>query len=125
MNISGISDLGSRELNSRLQVKSPGRDVAGSSSTEPAQPKVDNTQSGTQKVLDKAEVEAVVNSANEVLKTVNIGLQFAFDKDVGRMVVKLIDSETQDVLKQFPSEEVLALSKALEKMQSALIKQVV
>jgi len=99
--------------------------VAGSSSTEPAQPKVDNTQSGTQKVLDKAEVEAVVNSANEVLKTVNIGLQFAFDKDVGRMVVKLIDSETQDVLKQFPSEEVLALSKALEKMQSALIKQVV
>jgi len=35
-------------------------------------------------------------------------------------VVKLVDSETGDVIRQFPSDEMLAISKAIGQMQEQL-----
>lgn len=37
-------------------------------------------------------------------------LEFSIDEDSGRNVVKVIDSDSGDVIRQFPSEEVLKLS---------------
>jgi flagellar protein FlaG len=39
------------------------------------------------------------------------------------MVVKVIDRETQDVIRQIPSQEMLDLAQALDKLQGLLIKQ--
>jgi len=50
-------------------------------------------------------------------------LTFSVDKDSGRTVVKVIDSSTNEVIRQFPSEEMLALSNALDKITGLLIKQ--
>ena len=50
-------------------------------------------------------------------------LLFSIDDDTGRTIVKIVDSQTDEVIRQMPSEEVLAISKAIDKLQGLLIKQ--
>ncbi|WON73600.1 flagellar protein FlaG [Nitrosospira sp. Is2] len=48
-------------------------------------------------------------------------MEFSLDSDSGRVVVKIIDSATQEVVRQIPMEEMLALAKALDKFQGLLL----
>lgn len=50
-------------------------------------------------------------------------LLFSIDDDTGHTVIKIVDSSTDEVIKQIPSEEFLAIAKALDKLQGLLIKQ--
>ena len=43
--------------------------------------------------------------------------------DMGVAVVKVIDKDSNKVIRQIPSEEVLQISKALDKLQGLLVKQ--
>lgn len=70
------------------------------------------------KELDKA-VEAV----NEFVGAVNTDLRFAVDDESGRTVVKVIDVNTKEVIKQYPSEEMLAIAKALDSIKGLLVQQ--
>ena len=38
-------------------------------------------------------------------------------------MVKVIDSNTQEVIKQIPSEEMIAIAKALDKLKGLLLQQ--
>lgn len=49
-------------------------------------------------------------------------LRFSIDEDTGITVVKLIDTQTQTVLRQIPTQEVIEISKALDKLQGLLVK---
>ena len=68
-------------------------------------------------------VAAAVQSANAYVQSVSSSLQFSLDKDTGHTVVKMIDTETEEVLRQFPSEEMLAISKSIDRMQGLLINR--
>lgn len=70
------------------------------------------------------ELKAAVESANEALKANKSDLQFTLDPDLKKPVVKIIDRETKDVLRQIPSVEMLELSKAIEKMQGVLVSKI-
>jgi flagellar protein FlaG len=50
-------------------------------------------------------------------------LQFSLDKDSGKTVVKVMDTETNEVIRQIPTEEVLALSQAVDKFKGLLLRQ--
>ncbi|MFN3566730.1 MAG: flagellar protein FlaG [Burkholderiaceae bacterium] len=41
-------------------------------------------------------------------------LTFEFDEDTRRVIVKLVDTRTREVLRQIPSEEALAIARALQ-----------
>ncbi|MDR2014253.1 MAG: flagellar protein FlaG [Azoarcus sp.] len=69
-------------------------------------------------------VRESVEKINEFIRPYVTSLQFSLDKDLGKIVVKIMDSETNEVIKQFPSEEALALAKALEKVAGLFLKQV-
>ena len=49
-------------------------------------------------------------------------VEFSLDADSGRVVVKIIDRATQEVVRQIPMEEMLALAKALDKFQGLLLQ---
>lgn len=68
-------------------------------------------------------VAAAVQSANAYVQSVSSSLQFSLDQDSGRTVVKMVDTETAEVLRQFPSEEMLAISKSIDRMQGLLINR--
>ena len=55
-------------------------------------------------------------------KTAN-SLQFSIDEDLGVSIVKVIDTESKKTIRQIPTEEVLDIAKALDKLQGLLIKQ--
>ena len=71
----------------------------------------------------RAQVEEAAKAVNDFLKPINNSLQFQLDEDTGQTVVKGIDTATKDVIRQFPSEEMLSIAKAIDKMKGLLIHQ--
>jgi flagellar protein FlaG len=62
------------------------------------------------------EVQAVVDKLNEFMQNGQRNLNFSVDKDTDNVVVKVMDKQTQEVIRQFPSEETLKLTKHIEGM---------
>jgi flagellar protein FlaG len=46
-------------------------------------------------------------------------LQFDVDEDTDRTVVRVMDKETGELIRQIPSEEILALAKQMQEMRDA------
>lgn len=73
-----------------------------------------------------AQVERAIERLKQSIKPALANtLQFEIDKGTGRTVVKIIDSETKTIVRQIPSEEVIAISEALDRVQSrgVLVRQ--
>jgi len=93
----------------------------GSGST-PAQPP--QTVVPTEKTeASRQQVEDAVKSVNEFLKPINDSIQFSIDDDTGISIIKVIDIATKDVIRQFPSEEMLSIAKAIDQMKGLLVQQ--
>ena len=73
--------------------------------------------------LSAKELADVVQMANKALKLNNSNLKFMMDPDSTKPIVQIVDQETQEVLKQIPSVEMLKIAKALEKMQGVLMSR--
>lgn len=67
-------------------------------------------------------VTEAVDKIRQFVNPINDSIQFSIDEDSGRTVVKVVDLQTQEVIKQIPSEEALNLAKALDKLQGLLIQ---
>jgi flagellar protein FlaG len=68
-------------------------------------------------------VVAAVQAANDYVQATSTSIQFSLDEDTGHTVVKMVDKETAEVLRQFPSEEMLAISRSIDRMQGLLINR--
>ena len=68
-------------------------------------------------------VSEAVTSINQSMNTLARGLEFSIDTDSKRTVVKVIDQETKELIRQIPTEEALEIAQALEQAQGLLIKQ--
>lgn len=78
----------------------------------------------TQKAeASRQELEDAVKQVNDFLKPINDSIQFNLDDDTGKTIVKVIDLATKDVIRQFPSEEMLSIAKAIDKMKGLLVQQ--
>lgn len=71
----------------------------------------------------RQQVEDAVKSVNEFLKPINDSIQFSIDDDTGISIIKVIDIATKDVIRQFPSEEMLSIAKAIDQMKGLLVQQ--
>ena len=63
-----------------------------------------------------------LKSINTVLQVRSPDLEFSFDSDSARTIVKVVDTKTHEVIRQMPSEEALQIAKALEHLESLLIR---
>lgn len=59
--------------------------------------------------LTPAQLDKVAQQLQDFVSEMNRGLEFTVDKDSGRDVIKVIDKSSGDLVKQYPSEEVLTL----------------
>lgn len=62
---------------------------------------------------------AAAQEANRKLAEKASELTIEFDDDLGRMIFRLVDTRTREVVRQIPSEEVLAIARALATDASA------
>jgi flagellar protein FlaG len=51
-----------------------------------------------------------------------VSLDFQVDEDTGIHVVKVLDTDTKEVIRQFPSEEILAIAKAFDTVKGLLVR---
>jgi flagellar protein FlaG len=70
-----------------------------------------------------AEIAQAVEEMRTAIAPVAQNLRFSIDKDIGRTIVKVVDASTDEVIRQIPSEEIVAIAKAMDKLQGLLIKQ--
>ena len=71
-----------------------------------------------------ADVRDAADKINTVLQTLaSSNLEFSVDQDSGQTIVRVVDTETKDVIRQIPNEEALAIAKSLGKVQGLLIHQ--
>lgn len=59
------------------------------------------------------ELNAAVNSMRDYAQNTQSELSFSIDKDTGRTVIKVLDKKSQEVIRQIPAEEVMALARHL------------
>ncbi|MDP5290696.1 flagellar protein FlaG [Oceanimonas sp. CHS3-5] len=97
-------------------------------STQPAGNEATQTNQAVQAVdktqkseLSGKQLEEMAEQVESFVSTFNRGLQFRVDEDSGRHVVTVLDSDTGDVVRQIPSEELLDVITRLNEASRGLI----
>jgi flagellar protein FlaG len=67
-------------------------------------------------------VEDAVKRLADFVAPTQSQISFSIDEDSGMRIVKILDTQSKEVIRQFPSEEAIALAQALDKIQGLLIK---
>jgi flagellar protein FlaG len=71
---------------------------------------------------DPKEVQQRVEELNAAMKQHASSILFSIDEESGRTIVKVVDTDTDTVLRQYPSKELLAISKQIDKFQGMFIQ---
>lgn len=101
----------------------PTRDVASVS------PAVDEQQAPPVAQAAKAaqpspeQLDRAMSEVRRMVAPVARNLQFSIDDATGRSVVKVVDASTNEVIRQIPSEELLQITRSLDKLSGLFVKQ--
>ncbi|MGB7480084.1 MAG: flagellar protein FlaG [Burkholderiaceae bacterium] len=101
----------------------PGATGAKPAATPAAVAAADIAVPATAPVPGSAQLAQTVGHLNQAMKTRESGVEFSIDEDSHRTVIKVVDQETKELIRQMPSEEVLEIAKALDRVQGLLINQ--
>jgi len=81
------------------------------------------SDASTSKTEQKQQVEAAVKAVKEFIQPMASNLEFNTDEETGQTVIKITDSSSGELIRQIPSEEMLEIAKALDRLQGLLVKQ--
>jgi flagellar protein FlaG len=95
--------------------------VAARQSATPVQT-VNAVQQSAQ-VPDLDKLNDALKNINQAVKALSPNLEFSVDSESNRSVVKIVDHETKEVIRQMPTPEALEIAKALDRLQGLLIRQ--
>ena len=62
----------------------------------------------------REELNEAVSQLNDFVQNVQRDLQFEVDNDMGRTIVRVVDQQTQEVIRQMPDEVALRLAEKLQ-----------
>lgn len=109
--------------------RAPERSGAGAAASA-AQPGTPQTPATPTDTVDAVKGAAAASALDQAVDKLNKspqasaqGLEFSIDPDSKRTVVKLVDQNTKEVLRQIPSKEALAIAAALDTTSKGLLIQ--
>jgi flagellar protein FlaG len=70
---------------------------------------------------DQNAVKAAVDAANRAMRESGSALEFVLDTDTKRLIVRIVDTESKKVIRQFPSEEMLAIARHLDRASGKVV----
>lgn len=100
--------------NSRRSVNLNGASSGGTANVSDLQ--ADNEESSDS--FAAQDIEVAVSEVRDFVQAQRTNLDFTFNGDSNRSIVKVTDSDTGELIRQIPSEEVLALSDRIKGLQS-------
>lgn len=80
-------------------------------------------ESAAHETVSREAVDRALKDIKEFVSVVAQNLQFTVDKETGKTIIKVTDASTKEVIRQIPSEEILAIAKALDRFRGLLIEQ--
>lgn len=90
------------------------------SESVPPESKETTETAKAEQVVTTDELGDAVENINQFVNSQGRTLNFSVDEESGKPVVKVIDFETKEVIRQIPSEEVLTMAKAIKRLQEDL-----
>jgi flagellar protein FlaG len=69
------------------------------------------------------ELRKALEKINDFVQTANEEIHFVLHEEYERWVVRIMDVRTDEIVRQIPSEQALAISKALDTLQGLLIRE--
>jgi flagellar protein FlaG len=67
-------------------------------------------------------IEDAIKRISDFVSPSQSSLSFSVDDVSGRQVVTITDSQSNEVIRQFPSKEAITIARALDKLQGLLIR---
>lgn len=83
----------------------------------------DEMNQDVEKDSEAVNMEEVAQKLQDFVDSLNTSLRFSVDKESGRDIIKVVDSASGDLIRQFPSEEVLDVIKSLSKATGILLSE--
>lgn len=68
------------------------------------------------------QVTDAVEKLSKFVASIRPEISFSVDQSSGTRVVKIMDSQSKEVLRQIPSEEAIQLAQALDKLQGLFVR---
>ena len=68
-------------------------------------------------------LEAAVKQIREFIRSSPASLEFSIDQGSGHVLLRIMDSQTKELILQVPSQEVLAIARALDRFEGLFLKQ--
>lgn len=59
--------------------------------------------------ISEADLETMVRKLSDYVQAFERSLRFSVDEDSGRTLIKVVDTQTEEVIRQIPSEEALRI----------------
>lgn len=69
--------------------------------------------------VPQADIENEVQKLQEFSKLQGWTVNFSVEKDLDQVVIKVVDAETKSMIRQIPSEELLAISKRIKDLRES------
>lgn len=110
----GVNTVRPAEVSSEESEQAAGR-VRALETSQVSEAQADNSEELNGPSIN---IESAVAEISEFVQAQNRQLAFSVDESSQRSVVKVTDSESGDVIRQIPSEEVLALSERIKELQT-------
>lgn len=73
--------------------------------------------------MPREQLESVVANMQSAMQSIRRDINFQLDDSTGRVVVKVVDGSSGEVVRQIPSEDALELAARLEDMRSLLFSE--
>lgn len=118
-----LNSVASQDVNSSVNAvwtasaakeKSADTKAAAKVETQPAQDQ-------TEQSLTRDDMEKMTNEMTKFMESLNTDIQFTLHEGTGRLIVKVIDKQTDKVLKEFPPHQLLDTMAAISKYIGGLL----
>lgn len=120
MDISSINDW----LNTRTAAPRTSQQVSGSARGDESTRRAEGVEDKVQPVAVAQSgargIREAVENIQEFVQSVRRDLNFSLDDSSGKVIVKVTDTHSGDVIRQIPSEEALELAERLSEARSLL-----
>lgn len=110
MNIQPVGSSATTRLEDRPAQAASTVGAAGKTVSDPA---------SAQATPSRDEVSAAVKKMNDAMLGSSQSLQFSIDEESKDVVVKVVDQNTKEVVRQIPSKEALQIAASIDKMQQS------
>lgn len=107
------SDISSIQPSPATASTTQGSPVSSSIQNE-RQTEVESGNNSPQQPISSAELAQVVSSISDYVQSISRDLEFQVDDVTGGTVINVFDSKTETLIRQIPSEEVVAIAHYIE-----------